>query len=370
MRKEQLKVSQAEIKESTRCVDRNVLSALRLSLQRLEASQKELLSRVNYSTELEDFTLQLATNPLPSVGCYVPGGRAAYPSTVLMTAGLAKLAGVSRIVICTPPDSNGAVNDTILAAADLCGVNEIYRCGGAQAISALAYGTQTISRVEKIVGPSGAYAAIAKRLISRDTPIDFYAGPTELVVVADKTANPRLVAWDLIAQAEHGSDTLTCLVTCSGEVADDVRSETSRILPTIERRKYVEESLANGSTAICEDQDTACDFVNEMAPEHVELLTEHNLDFSKRIRTAGLILIGPYSPVAASDYCVGTNHVLPTAGFARNHSALSILDFTKLTWSVTGSHNGLQNILEPLKTLTSSEGLLNHYSAVQARFES
>jgi len=367
--KGQLKISQAEIKETMRRVDPSVLSALRFSLQRLGVVQKELLSRISCSTQVDGFALQLAANPLPSVGCYIPGGKAAYPSTVLMTAGVAKLAGVPRIAVCTPPDSNGVVNDAVLAAADLCGVDEVYRCGGAQAIAALAYGTKTVPRVEKIVGPGGTYVQIAKKLVSGDLPIDFYAGPTELIVVADKAADTRLAAWDLIAQAEHSPDTLPCLVTWSDEVAANVRKEITRILPRIERRKYVEESLANGLAAICEDHETACDFVNEMAPEHVELLTEYDRGFSKRIRAAGLILLGPYSPAAASDYCVGTNHVLPTGGSARNHSGLSVLDFMKLAWIVTGSQNGLQNILEPLKILASSEGLLNHYFSVQARFE-
>jgi histidinol dehydrogenase len=369
LRKGQLRISEAELKESTRRVDPSVMSALRLSLQRVEALQNELLSRINYSSQLDDFTLELAAKPLPSVGCYIPGGKAAYPSTVLMTAGVAKLAGVPRIAVCTPPNMNGTVDDTILAAADLCGVDEVYRCGGAQAIAALAYGTKTIPRVEKIVGPGGAYVAIAKKLVSGDVPIDFYAGPTELVVVADKTSNTRLAAWDLIAQAEHGPDTLPCLVTWSNDVAAEVRSEIRRILPRIERKKYVEKSLANGAAAICEDKNSACDFVNEMAPEHVELLTECNTELSEQIRNAGIVLTGPYSPAAASDYYIGSNHVLPTGRFARSHGGLSVLDFIKLIWTVTGSSNGLQKILEPLRVLASSEGLPNHYSSVQARFE-
>jgi len=369
LRKEQLRISKTELMESTRRVDKKLLSALHSSLRRLQTSQEELLSRITHSTRLDDFTLHLAAQPLQSVGCYIPGGNASYLSTVLMTVGIAKLAGVPRIVLCTPPAANGQVNDVILAAADLCGVDEAYRCGGAQAIAALAYGTRTIPRVSKIVGPGGRYVAIAKKIISSDVLIDFYAGPTELIVVADKTTNPTLVAWDLIAQAEHGPDTLTCLVTCAEEVAADVRREISRILPTIERRKFVEQSLASGNTTICEDQDTACDFVNEVAPEHVELLTRNNENLSRRIHAAGLILLGPYSPAAASDYCVGTNHVLPTGGSARNHGGLSILDFMKLAWKVEGSRTGLRNILEPLKILTSAEGLVNHYSSVQARFK-
>jgi histidinol dehydrogenase len=369
LRKQQLKIPQSDLKDSAQRVDQGVLSALRLSSQRIQALQKELLSKVNYSSELDGFTLRLAANPLPSVGCYVPGGKAAYPSTVLMTAGVAKLARVPRVVICTPPNANGSVDNTILAAADLCGVDEVYRCGGAQAIAALAYGTETIPCVDKIVGPGGTFVETAKKLVSGDVPIDFYAGPTELIVVADKTANPRLVAWDLIAQAEHGPDTLLCLVTFSEEVAAKVRSEIAGLLPRIGRRNFVEQSLAKGASAICEDRDTACDFVNAMAPEHVELLTDDDLKFTERIHNAGLLLIGPFSPAAASDYCIGTNHVLPTGGFARNHSGLSIFDFEKLTWTAAGSPTGLQKLLDPLRTLASSEGLVNHYSSVQARYE-
>jgi len=366
---DQLKISKADLEKSTQRVDEDLLYALRESLKRLEASQKKLLSRITHSTKIGDFTMQLAANPIPAVGCYVPGGKAAYPSTVLMTAGIAKIARVPRIVICTPTDSKGRVNDAILAAAKLCGVNEVYKCGGAHAIAALAYGTRTVPSVDKIVGPGGTYVSFAKRIISRDLPIDFYAGPTEIMVVADKTANPTLAAWDLIAQAEHGPDTLTCLVTYSDTFASHVRSEISRLLPTVERREYVQQSLAKGAAAICKDQNTAIEFINTIAPEHLELLTKNGHAFSKRINSAGLVLIGPYTPAAASDYSVGTNHVLPTNGFAKNHSGLSVLDFMKLTWRVTGTRNGLLNILNPVKILASKEGLPNHYLSVQARFE-
>jgi histidinol dehydrogenase len=368
-REGQLRISRDEINESARRVDSSVLSALRSSLGHILSLQKELLSRINHSCTLNDVALELATNPIPSVGCYIPGGKAAYPSTVLMTAGVAKFAGVPRVAICTPPNSDGAVNDSVLAAADLCGVDEVYRCGGAQAIAALAYGTRSIPRVEKIVGPGGVFVAIAKKHVASDIAVDFYAGPTELIVVADTTADARLAAWDLIAQAEHGPDTLTCLVTWSATVASDVRSEINRILSGAERREYVESSLAKGSTIICEDERSTCDFLNEVSPEHVELLTGSNRELSARIHNAGLVLAGPYSPPAASDYYVGTNHVLPTGGFAKKHSGLSVLDFTKLTWIVTGTKNSLQNALGPLKILASSENLPNHYLSVQARFD-
>jgi histidinol dehydrogenase len=285
-----------------------------------------------------------------------------------MTAGLARLTGVRRIAICTPPDSTGKVNDAILAAANLCEVDEVYRCGGPQAIAALAYGTETIAKVEKIVGPGGTYVALAKKLVSRDVTIDFFAGPTELLVAADKTTDPNLVAWDLIAQAEHGPDSLSGLVTCSQNVAERVRTEIKRLMPRIQRRKYVEASLRRGFAAVCGDWETACNFVNEVAPEHLELLTHQARNICERIDAAGLIFIGENSPAAASDYCIGTNHVLPTNGFAKSNGGLTALDFVKPTWVVQGSRKGLRSILEPLCTLASAEGLINHYYSVESRF--
>lgn len=369
LRKDQLRIPASEIAKSVQRIDSNILSALRVSLERLEALQKELLSRVTYSSELNGFMMRLTAKPLESVGCYVPGGRAAYPSTVLMTAGIAKLTGVPRVVLCTPPDSTGAVSDAVLAATSICNVDEVYRCGGVQAIAALAYGTSMIPRVEKVVGPGGIYVALAKKLVSSDVAIDFFAGPTELVVLADESTDPRLAAWDLIAQAEHGGDGLSGLVTWSDDVAQRVRSEIDSILPRVERRKFIETCFERGFAAISSDQETACDFVSEVAPEHLELLAEKAEELSERINAAGLMLIGPYAPAAASDYCVGTDHVLPTGGFARNHGGLSVLDFVKLTWIVDGSQEALRGIVQPLQVLATAEGLPNHYRSVNSRFE-
>jgi histidinol dehydrogenase len=286
-----------------------------------------------------------------------------------MTAGLAKLAGVERVVVCTPPDSGGRVNDAILAAAHLCGVDEVYRCGGAQAIAALAYGTKKIPKVAKIVGPGGAYVALAKKQVSKDVAIDFYAGPTEIAVAVDGSSDAKLAAWDLIAQAEHGGDTLTCLVSLSRRIASEVQTEIGRILPSVERRNLVEKSLTKGVTAICDDRRTACNFISELAPEHLELLTRNPEELAERITSAGLILLGSYAPAAASDYCIGTDHVLPTGGFAANHSGLSVLDFVKLTWKVEATRKGLQRLVEPLGTLSKAEGLPSHYLSVKSRFQ-
>jgi len=363
-----LRISPDEIERSVERVSDEVRSALRVSLSRLEAVQKQLVERISYSSARNGFVVRAAPKPLSSVGCYIPGGRAAYASTMLMTAGLAKLAGVRRIVVCTPPDSRGMVNAAILAAARLCGVHEVYRIGGAQAIAALAYGTRTIPRVEKIVGPGGFYVALAKKIVSGDVAIDFFAGPTELIVVADERTDPKIAAWDLIAQAEHGEDTVCGLVTWSEDTAEKVRAEITRLVPRVSRRNFVVASLRQGFSAICSDRESACAFVNAFAPEHLELLVDGAGEVAEMIQAAGLTLLGSYAPCAASDYCVGTSHVLPTGGFASVRGGLSILDFVKLVWTVEGSREGLQSVLKPLRVLASSEGLRNHYLSAESRF--
>jgi histidinol dehydrogenase len=368
LRQDQLRIPRSDIVNATERVGEPLLSALRFSLKRLEVLQGELLSKATFSSELNGFQMRLTLKPLPSVGCYVPGGRAIYPSTLLMTAGLAKLAGVPRVVVCTPPDSTGTVNDAVLAAANLCNVDEVYRCGGVHAIAALAYGTNTIHRVEKVVGPGGIFVALAKKVVSGDVAIDSFAGPTELIVIADETSDPRLVAWDLVAQAEHGADCLSGLVTCSEDVVKNVRSEIEQILPQIERRKYVESSFVRGFSALCDNWDEACEFVNQVAPEHLELLTENARTLSEKIKNAGLILVGPFAPASATDYCIGSNHVLPTGGFAKSHAGLSSLDFVRPTWTIEGSSEGLESVLQPLKVLTTAEDLPNHFRSVESRF--
>ena len=204
-------------------VDPGLLDALRYSLGRIRKTQSQLLRRLSYSYVSDGFVVRITPKPLSSVGCYIPGGRAAYASTVLMTAGVAKLAGVERVVVCTPPSPDGTVNPAILAAADICGVDEVYRVGGAQSIAAMAYGTESMRKVEKIVGPGGLYASVAKKLVSRDVPIDFFAGPTELIVVGDKTTDVRAAAWDLVGQAEHGEETFCGFITWDRKVAERVQ---------------------------------------------------------------------------------------------------------------------------------------------------
>jgi histidinol dehydrogenase len=364
----QIRINKDEIRSAVGRVDAELLSAMRFSLRRLQKSQRILLNRLDYSHVEDGFVIRVTSQPLSSVGCYVPGGRAVYASTVLMTAGLAQLAGVKRVVICTPSDPRGKVNDAILAAADLCGVNEVYRLGGAQAIAAMAYGTESLKKVEKIVGPGGIYVSVAKKLVSADIAIDFFAGPTELIVICDETADPRIVAWDLVGQAEHGEDSICGLVTWSKRIADEVRSEIMKLIPNLSRREFIEKCLRRGFAAICDDIRSAASFVNVFSPEHVELIVSKPSKFARLIENAGLVLSGPFSPCAAGDYCIGTDHVLPTRGSATGRGGLSVLDFTKIMYMVEGSREGLRSILSPLKALAYAEGLPNHYLSVESRF--
>jgi histidinol dehydrogenase len=364
-----IRVSAGEIAGAARRVDRRLLEAMRFSLSRIGKTQGQLLRRLAFSYVSEGFVVRTFAKGLPSVGCYIPGGRAAYASTVLMTAGLAKLAGVKRIVVCTPPRRDGSVDDAILAAASICGVDEVYRVGGAQSIAALAYGTKSIARVAKVVGPGGLYVATAKRLVSSDVQIDFFAGPTEIVVVGDGTTDPRDAAWDLVGQAEHGGDTLCGLITWDAKLAKKVRDQLTSISSRSARKEFVRAALARGFSVLCSGPEEAVGIVNALAPEHLELMMENPREFGARVENAGLILSGRYAPGAASDYCVGTDHVIPTEGYASSRSSLSVLDFVKLTWTVEGSRSGLRAVLPNLKLLAEAEGLPNHFLSAESRFK-
>lgn len=364
------RVEDSEIEDAMKSLDPELLDALRYSLVRIRKTQSQLLRRLSYSYVSDGFVVRVTPKPLSSVGCYIPGGRAAYASTVLMTAGVAKLAGVERVVVCTPPSPDGTVNPAILAAAEICGVDEVYRVGGAQSIAAMAYGTESIPKVQKIVGPGGLYASVAKKLVSRDVPIDFFAGPTELIVVGDRTTDVRAAAWDLVGQAEHGEETLCGFITWDRKVAEQVRSEATRIAKDAERGDFVRGALRRGFVTVCRDGDEAAKLVNAIAPEHLELLLEDARGFAAKVKDAGLVLIGNFAPCAASDYCIGTDHVIPTDGYARLRSGLSVLDFVKLGWSVEGTKNGLRTVLPALKSLATAEGLPNHFKSAQSRFRS
>jgi len=353
--------------KSVQQVDDDFLEAVKLSLRRLEVVQRRIIKSISFSMILSGFKISLSPVPLSSVGCYVPGGRAPYASTVIMTAGLSKIAGVKRVVVCTPPRRDGGVDPHILAAAKLCGVDEVYRIGGAQAIAALAYGTESVPKVQKIIGPGGAPVSLAKQILSSETEIDFVAGPTELIVLADNSANSRYVALDLIAQAEHGADTICGLVTFSKEMVKQIRSELIKVLRHTGRLEYVRSSLQRGFSAICNNESTAIQLLNRLAPEHLEIMTKYPERISTKVKSAGLKLLGLYSPAAASDYLAGTNHVIPTSGRATYTGSLSVLDVTKFGWTITGSRKGLSAIHNHIRTLAVAEDLKNHYLSVEER---
>jgi len=287
-----------------------------------------------------------------------------------MTTIPAKVAGVPRVVVCTPPRIGGEINPLILVAADICGVDEVFKVGGAQAIAALAHGTETIKPVEKIVGPGNSYVVAAKALVSKIVPIDMPAGPSEIVILADESADARLVALDMISQAEHGTDSISIVVTTSRDLAKATKEELEKRIASLPNRERVIQALSrDGRLLVCEHKEKAIAFVKEFAPEHIEVMMKDWRGVAGRISSAGLILIGKYTPVSASDYCLGTNHVLPTGGFSHVFSGLSVLNFVKLVRTVECSKRGLAKLRPHLRILAESEGLTCHALAVEERFK-
>jgi len=308
--------------------------------------------------------------PIPSVGCYVPGGQARYPSSAVMSVIPAKLAGVKRIVVVSPPGRDGKIDPLTIAAAKRCGATEIYKVGGAQAIGALAYGTKSIPKVDKIVGPGGKFVSIAKSLVSDQTAIDMVAGPTELGIIVDTSSDPELVALDLISQAEHSKDTMCFVITQSKTMAKQIQKSIEKLIPGTERSSIIKASISkNGFIAVCKNQNEMVELANKIAPEHLELMVKNGRSLSKKITGAGLLLIGKNTPSSASDYILWTNHILPTNGFGRTRGGLSVLDFIKLQTVVESRAEELQFFQDQLKALTDAEGLPNHYKAVMRRLD-
>jgi histidinol dehydrogenase len=365
-----LKVTEDEVKQAYRNVTTRQIQSVNLIKKRLMKTEMSLFKKLKGITiSFDGVTIKRVIQPISNIGCYIPGGKARYPSTMIMCAIPAKVVGVKRIVAVSPPMKDGMVDSLTLVAADICGVNEFYKMGGAQAISALTFGTSSINRVDKIVGPGGLFVTIAKILASSKISVDMVAGPTEVLIYADSNADARLIAVDLISQSEHSSDTLCGLVTTSKELALRVSNNIQAIIANgIERNDIVRKSLeSRGFIAICNDESTAIDFINEIAPEHLEIMVRRTENITKKITSAGLILTGKYTPSSASDYCLGSNHVLPTLGFSRSRASLSILDFIKIVNVVKSSKAGLQKIETDIKEITSAEGLINHYKAIKER---
>jgi histidinol dehydrogenase len=364
-----LRVTKQETADAYKEISAAQAKALRLMKQRLEKGERALLKRLKgvvlsfYGVRIERQVI-----PISSVGCYVPGGKARYPSTLVMCAVPAKVAGVKRIVAISPTRKDGTVDPLTVVAADICGVTEFYKVGGAHGVAALAYGTESIKPVSKIVGPGGMYVTAAKLIASRSVSTDMVAGPTELLVYADSVADPRLVATDLISQAEHSTDTICGLVTSSQGLANEVQRHVAEIVEKIQRSDIVRSSLEkNGFIAVCKREADCLEFANEFAPEHIEIITKNADAVAKKVTTAGLVLIGPTTPSSASDYCLGSNHVLPTLGFGKSRASLSVLDFVKVVNKVKVTKAGLTRVAGPIREIASAEGLPNHYEAVRAR---
>ena len=364
-----LKVRSEEFKDAYTKTSREQMSALQFLKAKVSNFQKQLLAQTEIKSVDEGIYVQTNLRPIESIGCYVPGGQAAYPSTLVMTVVPAKIAGVKRIVVCSPSDDRGRVNPLVLVAADICGVDEVYKVGGAQAIAALAYGTKGIKPVKKIVGPGSKYVTAAKVLVSTDVAIDMPAGPSEVLVLADESADARFIAYDMVSQAEHGGDSIAGLITTSEIVAQKVQENLTTIAASAQRSEKITESLTKyGFIIVCKSMAEAADLVNQFAPEHLEVMTAKPKEIAEKL-TAGLILLGPYSPVALSDYGSGTNHVLPTGGFAQSFSGLSVFDFMRRVSIVESSRTSLERVRDTLKVLAESENLPNHSKAIQARFE-
>ena len=366
-----LRVSKNEIKNAYSNVSKNEITALKLSKNKVEKTES-VIKNIFKDKKINQDGVQILKKfiPIQSTGCYIPGGLARYPSSVIMSVIPAKVAGVKRIVVVSPPNSNGKIDPLTIVAADICGATEIYKTGGVQAIAALSFGTKSISKVDKIVGPGGAFVTLAKSSVSDNTGIDMLAGPTELGIIADNSANPEYIALDLISQAEHSSDTFCYLITNSEKTAKLVNQIISKLLPTIQRQDLVKSSLSkNGFIAVCKNNSDMINLINHLAPEHLQIMTKNAKSMSSKITSSGLVLLGNYSPSSASDYLLGSNHILPTSGFGKIRGSLSVIDFIKINTEVIASKNSLSKISKHLDTLTSAEGLPNHYEAVRGRLQ-
>lgn len=306
---------------------------------------------------------------LKRVGVYVPGGTAAYPSSVLMNVIPAKIAGVKEIVMVTPPQKDGTANPDILAAAKIAGVDRVFLMGGAQAVAALAYGSQSVPKVDKIVGPGNIFVATAKKLLYGTVDIDMIAGPSEILIVADKSANPKFLAADLMSQAEHDKMASAILLTTSEETANETAKELSRQMQTLERRDIIEQSLNDfGAIIVCKDISEAVDFANELAPEHLELAVENPMEYIGRVDNAGSVFLGHYSPEPLGDYFAGPNHVLPTSGTARFFSPLSVDSFIKKSSFIYYTEPALSEAKDDIIKLAETEGLTAHANSIKVRF--
>lgn len=365
-----LRVSEAEIQAAVESTGPQLLKILRQAAENIRAFHQRQVRNSFIITETDGVICGQRVLPIERVGLYVPGGTAAYPSSVLMNAIPAKIAGCRRIVMVTPPGKDGSVNPAILAAASVAGVDEIYKTGGAQAIAALAYGTESVPRVDKIVGPGNAYVAEAKKQVFGQVAIDMIAGPSEILVVADATCNPVFVAADLLSQAEHDKMASAVLVTDSRPLAQAVSAELEKQIPLLARSEIARASIDNnGKIIVAEDLSAAVDIANRLAPEHLEICTDNAFDYLNRIKNAGSVFLGKHCPEALGDYFAGPNHTLPTSGTARFSSPLSVDDFVKKMQYTYYTREALGRVQGAVDTFAKAEGLTAHARSVTIRFE-
>ena len=368
--KETVKVTEEEIEEAYRLVDPSLLEVIRKALVNIRAYHEKQKKYSWFDSTEQGTILGQKVTPLNTVGVYVPGGKAVYPSSVLMNIVPAKVAGVSRIIMTTPPGRDGKVNPSTLVAAREAGVDEVYKAGGAQAVAALAFGTESIPKADKITGPGNIYVALAKKAVYGYVSIDSIAGPSEIMVLADETANPRYVAADLLSQAEHDEMASAILVTTSSELAEKVSQEIEGFLKTLSRHEIIQKSLDNyGFILLADTLDDAIDAVNEIASEHLEIVTKDAFQVMTRIRNAGAIFIGEYSSEPLGDYFAGPNHVLPTNGTAKFFSPLSVDDFVKKSSIIYYSREALEPLHQDIITFAEAEQLTAHANSIRVRFE-
>lgn len=365
-----VRVTEAEIEEAYTQVDAKLLETIRKAIVNIRTYHEKQKQYSWFDSENNGTLLGQKVTPLAKVGVYVPGGKAAYPSSVLMNVIPAKVAGVGKIVMTTPCNAEGKVYPTTLVAAKEAGVDEVYKAGGAQAIAALAYGTESIPKVDKIVGPGNIYVALAKKAVYGFVSIDSIAGPSEILVLADETANPRFVAADLLSQAEHDEMASAILVTTSMELAEKVSAQTDAFVKELSRGGIIQKSLDNyGHILVAETMEDAIDAANSIASEHLEIVTANPFEVMTKIRNAGAIFIGEYSSEPLGDYFAGPNHVLPTNGTAKFFSPLSVDDFIKKSSIISYSRNALEKIHTDIEKFAEAEHLTAHANSIKVRFE-
>ena len=365
-----IRVKEEEIKEAYDQVDPELVEIIRKSLHNIRTYHEKQRQYSWFDSKPDGTILGQKITPLARVGVYVPGGKAAYPSSVLMNIVPAKVAGVDEIIMATPPGKDGRVTATTLVAANEAGADRIYKAGGAQAIAAMAYGTESIPKVDKIVGPGNIYVALAKKSVYGHVSIDSVAGPSEILVLADETANPRYVAADLLSQAEHDELASAILVTTSMKLAQDVSDWTDRFIGELSRGEIIQKSLDNyGHILVADTLEEAIDAANEIASEHMEIVTANPFEVMTKIRNAGAIFIGEYSSEPLGDYFAGPNHVLPTNGTAKFFSPLSVDDFIKKSSIISYSRNALEKIHTDIETFAEAEHLTAHANSIKVRFD-